>query len=88
MRTLGGRPARLRQNSSRAGGGAGRGRGRGGPLGHLGAHGCQDLGAEAAGEAARRRWPALAAVAGISDEAGANSGNARRGRLPRGLREV
>jgi hypothetical protein len=63
---LGGRPARLRPNSGRAGGGAGRGRGRGGPLGRLGAYGCRDLGAEAAGEAARRQWPALAAVAGIS----------------------
>jgi hypothetical protein len=88
MWPLGGRPARLRPNSGRAGGGAGRGRGRGGPLGRLGAHGGRDLGAEAAGEAARRWWPALAAVAGISGEVGANSGNARRGGLPRGPREA
>jgi hypothetical protein len=46
------------------------------------------LGAEAAGEAARWQWLTLAVVAGISDEAGTNSGNERRGRLPQGLRKV
>jgi hypothetical protein len=64
------------------------GKGRGGSLGRMGALGGRDLGAEAAGEVARRWWPALAVVAGMSGEVAADSGNARPGRLPRGPREA
>jgi hypothetical protein len=64
------------------------GKGRGGSLGRLGALGGRGLGAEAAGEAAPRWWPALAAVAGMSGEVVADSGNARPGLLPRGPREA